>query len=103
MIFFFALPFLLHEALSAQCSYVAYNSLFVHIDSCDVYGEVNSNDIFALVELLTCTFTAISYSATLNDIPDEGLRSGATCLIRLTTRLITITWSTVILPGRGKV
>ncbi|KAL7426703.1 hypothetical protein ACHAXH_000427 [Discostella pseudostelligera] len=43
-------------------------------DSCDVYGEVNSNDIFALVELLTCTFTAISYSATLNDIPDEGLR-----------------------------
>lgn len=74
MIFFFALPFLLHEALSAQCSYVAYNSLFVHIDSCDVYGEVNSNDIFALVELLTCTFTAISYSATLNDIPDEGLR-----------------------------
>ncbi len=48
--------------------------LFSRTDSCDVYGEVDGNDLATLLSLLNCTFSALAYSATLNDIPDEGLR-----------------------------
>ena len=48
--------------------------LFSRTDSCDVYGEVDGNDLATLVSLLNCTFSALAYSATLNDIPDDGLR-----------------------------
>lgn len=43
-------------------------------DSCDVYGEVDGTNILNLIDLLNCTFSALSFAATLQDIPDEGLR-----------------------------
>jgi hypothetical protein len=42
-------------------------------DSCDVYGELNFYDNNIVNELLECQ-ASISESATLADIPDEGLR-----------------------------
>ena len=35
---------------------------------------MDGNDLATLLSLLNCTFSALQYSATLKDIPDEGLR-----------------------------
>ena len=44
-----------------------------HKDSCDVYGELNFYDNNTMNEILECQAT-VGESATLADIPDEGLR-----------------------------